>query len=57
MLEQLQKYADVLLNTCLKVEKNQSLFISYNKERQEFVDVICDLAKSLGIDDIFLDNL
>ncbi len=56
MLEQFKRYADVLLNTCLKVEKNQPLFISYNKERQDFVDVICDVAKSLGIDDIFLDK-
>ena len=40
-----EKYADVLLNTCLKVEKEQPLFISYNKERQDFVDVIVKRAK------------
>ena len=51
-----EKYADVLLNTCLKVEKEQPLFISYNKERQDFVDVIVKRAKELGIEDIFLDS-
>ena len=56
MNDNLRKYADVLLNTCLKIDKGQPLFISYNKERQEFVDIICELAKELGIEDIFLDK-
>ena len=51
-----EKYADVLLRTCLKVEKEQPLFISYNKERQDFVDVVVKRAKEFGIEDIFLDS-
>ena len=51
-----KKYADVLLRTCLKVEKEQPLFISYNKERQDFVDVVVKRAKEFGIEDIFLDS-
>ncbi len=51
-----EKYADVLLRTCLKVEREQPLFISYNKERQDFVDVVVEKAKEFGVEDIFLDS-
>lgn len=55
MHELFEQYADVLLSTCLKVEEQQPLFVSYNKERQDFVDVVVAKAKEMGIDDIFLD--
>ena len=35
-----EKYARVILESCLKVEKDQPLFIAYNIERQDFVDII-----------------
>ena len=37
-----EKYAKVLLETCLKIEKNQPLFISYNIERSDFVRIITE---------------
>ena len=30
-----EKYARVILESCLKVEKDQPLFISYNTERDD----------------------
>lgn len=49
------KYAEVLLNSCLKVEKNQPLFISFPIERIDFVKVVSDVAKRIGINDIYYD--
>lgn len=55
-MEELQeKYAKVLLETCLKVEKNQPLFISFNIERIDFVRIVSKVAYSLGIKDIYYD--
>ena len=55
MNELQEKYARVLLETCLKVEKNQSLFISYNIERSDFVRIVTKIAYELGVKDIFYD--
>ena len=54
MKELMTKYAKVLLDTCLKIEKGQPLFISANPERKDFVDIICSLAKERGVNDIYL---
>ena len=35
-----EKYARVILESCLKVEKDQPLFISYNTERDDFVRIV-----------------
>ena len=51
-----EKYARVLLESCLKVEKNQPLFVSYNVERKDFVDIVTEIAHSLGITDIYYDE-
>ena len=56
MKELQEKYARVLLETCLKVEKGQPLFISYNFERKDFVDIVTKIAKELGVDDIYYDE-
>ena len=40
MIELQRKYAKVLLETCLKIEKDQPLFISYNVERADFVRIV-----------------
>ncbi len=55
MKELLKKYASVILNTCLKVEKNQPLFISANYERVDFVRILANVAYELGVKDIYFD--
>ncbi len=55
MNELMQKYAKVLLNTCLKIDKNQPLFISANVECYEFVRIIGEVAYEQGITDIYYD--
>ena len=40
----LEKYAKVLLENCLKVEKNQPLFISVNVERIDFARIVNRIA-------------
>ena len=37
MNELMEKYASVLLESCLRVEKDQPLFISFNIERIDFI--------------------
>ena len=55
MNELMEKYAKVLLETCLKIEKNQPLFISFNIERLDFVRVVAKVAYTLGVTDIYFD--
>lgn len=55
MIELQEKYARVLLESCLKVEKNQPLFISYNNEISNFVRIVTKIAYELGIKDIYYD--
>lgn len=50
-----EKYAKVLLNTCLKMKKNQKLFISADMEIIEFVRIVASEAYKLGIRDIYFD--
>ena len=56
MKELQEKYAKVLLETCLKVEKGQPLLISYNIERRDFVRIITKLAYEMGVKDIYYDS-
>lgn len=55
MKEQLEKYASTILKTCLKLEKNQPLFISANYERADFVRVLANIAYEIGVTDIYFD--
>ena len=55
-MELQEKYAKVLLESCLKVEKDQPLFISYNIERADFVRIVAKIAYSMGIKDIYFDG-
>ena len=48
-----EKYARVILESCLKVEKDQPLFISYNVERRDFVNIVTRIAIELGVKDIY----
>lgn len=55
MNELLEKYATVLLKTCLQVEEKQPLFISANIERLDFVRIVANVAYKLGVKDIYFD--
>lgn len=50
-----EKYARVILESCLKLEKDQPLFISYDVERTDFVRLITKIAYEIGVTDIFYD--
>lgn len=51
-----EKYVELLLKRCLRIEDNSSLFISYNKINKDFIEKIVDYAKELGVEDIYLDE-
>lgn len=51
-----EKYARVILETCLKLDKGQPLFISYDKEIKDFILIVTNIAKSLGVEDIYYDE-
>ena len=55
MEQLLEKYAGVILNTCLKVEKDQPLFISCTTERLDFVRILTKQAYKIGVKDIYYD--
>ena len=55
MEELLEKYAKVLLETCLKIEEKQHLFLSFNIERIDFARIITKIAYKLGVKDIYYD--
>ena len=53
MEQLLEKYAGVILNTCLKVEKDQPLFISCTTERLDLVRIHTKQAYKIGVKDIY----
>lgn len=55
MQELLEKYAKVLLETCLKIEEDQPLFLSFDIERIDFARVVEKVAFELGVKDIYFD--
>ena len=55
MNELLKKYASVILKTCLKVKKDQPLFISAIYERRDFVRILANVAYEIGVKDIYFD--
>ena len=56
MKELQKKYARVLLESCLKLEKNQPLFISFNVERTDFARIVAEIAFEMGVKDIYFDS-
>ncbi len=56
MNELQEKYARVILESCLKIEENQPLFISYNVERSDFVKILTKVALELGVKDIYYES-
>lgn len=57
MNELKEKYAEVLLKTCLKVDANQPLLISVNVERLDFARIVARKAYDLGVNDIYFDMI
>lgn len=55
MQKLMEKYAEVLLKNCLKIEKNQPLFINANVEVRDFVRIVAEVAYKLGVKDIYFD--
>ena len=55
MKELQEKYANLILKVCLRIKKEQPLFISANSERADFVRILVSRAMDLGIKDIYLD--
>ena len=55
MKELLKKYAKVLLESCLKVEKDQPLFVSVNVERIDFARIVNQTALDMGVKDIYIE--
>ncbi len=51
-----QKYIDLLLKRCLNIKSSKSLLISYDKINKNFVDKLIITAKSMGFDDIYIDE-
>lgn len=51
-----EKYIELLLKRCLKVEESKSLFINYNIINRDFVDKVVESAKNYGVKDIYLDE-
>ena len=54
MNEKLEKYASVILESCLKVD-GEPLFISANSEVAYFVRILAKKAYELGVKDIYFD--
>lgn len=50
------KYIDLLLNKCTKINESDSMLIYYSKEIESFVLKIVDKVKRIGINDIYLDS-
>ena len=51
-----EKYIELLLKRCLRLEECEALFLNYNKINKDFAMKVVDYAKSLGIKDIYLDE-
>ena len=51
-----EKYIELLINKCTNLKNNKILFISYKKEIKDFINKIVKYAKSIGVEDIYLDE-
>lgn len=52
-----EKYIELLLEKCLDLKRGTPLFISYNKIIKNFVNLLTEYAKNMGITDIYLDEI
>ena len=53
MDEKKRKYAKFLIQRCLSMEAGEPLLISYLTEQQDFVKIVIEEAKRIGITDIY----
>ena len=51
-----EKYIKLLINKCTNLKENKILFISYHKEIKDFIDKLVEYVKSIGGEDIYLDE-
>ena len=51
-----EKYIKLLINKCTNLKENKILFISYHKEIKDFIDKLVEYVKSIGVEDIYLDE-
>lgn len=51
-----EKYIDLLLEKCTRLNKSNSLLINYSIEIQDFIDKLVKKVNDLGITDIYLDK-
>ena len=52
MKKDLENYAEIILFECLKLKKEEPLFIQAPLERYDFVRIVCNKAYEYGIKDI-----
>ena len=50
-----EKYIDLLIQKCTKLNENKILFIHYSKEIEPFISKIIKKVKEQGVNDIYLD--
>ena len=55
MKELQEKYASVILNSCLKLKKDQPLFISASNIAIDFVRILANKAYEIGVKDIYFE--
>ena len=55
MKDKLEKYADLLLDVCINLKKNEPLVIESPIECSYFVDILCDKATTKGCKDIYVE--
>ena len=53
MDEKKRKYAKFLIQRCLSMKAGEPLLISYLTEQQDFVKIVIEEAKRIGITDIY----
>lgn len=51
-----EKYINLLIERCTTLKETPILFISYNKEIQNFIDKLIEKAKKIGVTDIYLEG-
>lgn len=51
-----EKYIDLLLKKCVKIDTTNSLFINYDIINQNLIDKLVVMAKELGVKEIYLDK-
>lgn len=51
------KYAELLLEKCVDYNNSKILFICYDIEVEDFINIIVDKAKKLGIEEFYFDKI